>query len=849
MATPTYATALSQINTFIVSNNNNEITANVLNPVLKVILDFANNNIGDLATLTTDEKNSIVQSINSLKQNFEDLVNSGVQLHTGINNPNTTPPATYNYADFYMQLDVDSLPVKLWQWNGFVWTDESTSPEIQSDDVINNSDVEGITVTNALDFINVNFSKKILYWSAGTYNNNDLVKKSINSQVYLFASTEDSNTTEPFLNSEKTAWSLSPYGGLYVGVWSAGAYVTGNIVSRNNYIYYCLTNNSTDPELLISPNWIKLGFDRGLFFSGYVGGYFNGDVVRDGSNIVYISNYSQNSYALNYGVVSKWKLINGQPNTIICWGDSLTAGTGSTGIGNYPAQFSFAGGINIDNKGVPGETSTQIKTRFLAEPDKWKNPIIIWAGRNNWSSPTTVKADIAEMVSKIPHDRYLILGIIKATNEMSTTIETLNADLKTIYGDRFVNIQDYLLTIYNPAISQDVTDHTNNVIAWSLRSDWLHLNNLGYFYVAKAVSTRSNILLGKDYLFQTNIETSGLRVTGNTAPNQNTIGLELLYRADLNKGIIQSYNRVTSALIPTSIGYSVGSSVYLIEQGGSLVVGTSTPSTAPNNTVIGLNNGSNIQSRTSVPQLVFSSNADGDWYNSTYKISSKFAAQIFLSGDNGTIGFRNAVSGTAGGAITWLDRLFIAASGGISIGNTTDAGANNLNIVGKATAGVAASSANDLMRKGEVDTALALKANLASPTLTGTPTAPTATAGTNTTQVATTAFVQAATRPYKVYTALLSQSGTSAPTGVVLENTLGGTITFSRTVAGNYLATLTGAFISNKTACFITATTGTFVHQAVRNSINDVVIITLNNSNIATDSLLSNTTFEVRVYN
>ena len=40
--------------------------------------------------------------------------------------------------------------------------------------------------------------------------------------------------------------------------------------------------------------------------------------------------------------------------------------------------------------------------------------------------------------------------------------------------------------------------------------------------------------------------------------------------------------------------------------------------------------------------------------------------------------------------------------------------------------------------------ALALKANLASPSMTGTPTAPTAAAGTNTTQIATTAFVQTA---------------------------------------------------------------------------------------------------------
>jgi len=43
-----------------------------------------------------------------------------------------------------------------------------------------------------------------------------------------------------------------------------------------------------------------------------------------------------------------------------------------------------------------------------------------------------------------------------------------------------------------------------------------------------------------------------------------------------------------------------------------------------------------------------------------------------------------------------------------------------------------------------VKTQLDLKANLASPTFTGTPKAPTATAGTNTTQIATTAFVQTA---------------------------------------------------------------------------------------------------------
>lgn len=49
-----------------------------------------------------------------------------------------------------------------------------------------------------------------------------------------------------------------------------------------------------------------------------------------------------------------------------------------------------------------------------------------------------------------------------------------------------------------------------------------------------------------------------------------------------------------------------------------------------------------------------------------------------------------------------------------------------------------ASAGSDLVRKSQLD----LKAALASPALTGTPTAPTATSGTSSTQIATTAFVQ-----------------------------------------------------------------------------------------------------------
>lgn len=53
-------------------------------------------------------------------------------------------------------------------------------------------------------------------------------------------------------------------------------------------------------------------------------------------------------------------------------------------------------------------------------------------------------------------------------------------------------------------------------------------------------------------------------------------------------------------------------------------------------------------------------------------------------------------------------------------------------------------------------------------------------------------------RPYKVYTALLSQTGTDAPVATVLENTLGGEVVWTRPSAGAYYGTLAGAFQSGK---------------------------------------------------
>ena len=59
------------------------------------------------------------------------------------------------------------------------------------------------------------------------------------------------------------------------------------------------------------------------------------------------------------------------------------------------------------------------------------------------------------------------------------------------------------------------------------------------------------------------------------------------------------------------------------------------------------------------------------------------------------------------------------------------------------------------------------------------------------------------TRSYKVYTALLTRTGATAPTATILENTLG-TLTFGYTLQGIYTISSSALFTLDKTAIFVT---------------------------------------------
>lgn len=106
--------------------------------------------------------------------------------------------------------------------------------------------------------------------------------------------------------------------------------------------------------------------------------------------------------------------------------------------------------------------------------------------------------------------------------------------------------------------------------------------------------------------------------------------------------------------------------------------------------------------------------------------------------------------------------------------------------------------------------------------------------------------------PYKSYVALISQSGTSAPTATVIQNEFSGTPTFSRLSAGQYYINLSGAFTSGKTVSFpskVCISSGSnYDISANPFSANSFSLETFANG-INADDILQDYPIEIRVYN
>jgi hypothetical protein len=106
---------------------------------------------------------------------------------------------------------------------------------------------------------------------------------------------------------------------------------------------------------------------------------------------------------------------------------------------------------------------------------------------------------------------------------------------------------------------------------------------------------------------------------------------------------------------------------------------------------------------------------------------------------------------------------------------------------------------------------------------------------------------------YKVYTALLTQTGTSAPVATVLENTLSTLPTWVRDSDGQYRISNI-SFDPAKTFCIVSGNPTSNPNFRIGSGFdgfnNRITVSTLNfYSSAGTDSVLNNTSIEIRVYN
>ena len=212
-----------------------------------------------------------------------------------------------------------------------------------------------------------------------------------------------------------------------------------------------------------------------------------------------------------------------------------------------------------------------------------------------------------------------------------------------------------------------------------------------------------------------------------------------------------------------------------------------------------------------------------------------------------------------------FERLRIKANGRVLINKTGDDLTNQLQVAGTISASPA-TTANQVVVKSQLDAFVPSgTVNLTgNQTISGVKTFSNAITGTtanfsgtvtvpapiNPLNAATKQYVDAAARPYKVYTALYSQNGTSNPTVVILENTLG-TVTFTRSSTGVYFVNSSGLFTADKTFVIMGAGINANYTNAINliNSSTFSIITKVSSTQADADSANTKVAFEIRVYN
>lgn len=171
--------------------------------------------------------------------------------------------------------------------------------------------------------------------------------------------------------------------------------------------------------------------------------------------------------------------LDSRGTTIVCLGDSITAGVGADGAPTYPDLLAQRLDADVVNAGYPGATAADILARLpeaLAH-DPWL--VIVEAGGNDMLR----RVPVAETEAAV---RGLVQGVL-AAGAVPMLVE-IRAPFGGL-GDLFVRVGDE----YDVPVVEDVLPEI--LLDRRLKSDEIHPNAAGYERLAAAVADEVEPLL------------------------------------------------------------------------------------------------------------------------------------------------------------------------------------------------------------------------------------------------------------------------------------------------------------------------------------------------------------------
>ncbi len=165
------------------------------------------------------------------------------------------------------------------------------------------------------------------------------------------------------------------------------------------------------------------------------------------------------------GCVQSVPNLDSPGNTIVCFGDSITAGIGASRKDAYPNQLANRLGTEVINAGVPGETSSEALLRLeeVLAHDPWL--VIVELGGNDLLQRRPIGETEASM-------REIVEGLLAAR------VLPLLVEIDSPIGDTYADLFERLEADYDVPLLADVLPDI--LTTPRLKADPIHPNAAGY---------------------------------------------------------------------------------------------------------------------------------------------------------------------------------------------------------------------------------------------------------------------------------------------------------------------------------------------------------------------------------